>query len=208
MKYFIGLLAVCLMSFGCAFKEDVQMTQAYYNASNRFEQEQTEQVEVKSTTIAEVMSFECPQGTEGTELCGMAKAYAGALASTTIAGIQTKEFKLKPMKTSVDAQIVALEKLGDGIPFFTIGAVSVKAIDKDKGSVSNNVNNGGSIDNKFEENHATSFGDESPTTNAPSRGDSTKTFTDDRSNSSVNGTDAIEASKEETVQHPLEEASE
>ena len=194
MKYLIWLPIVLLM--GCASKEDVQMTQAYFNASNRFEQEQTEQVEVKSTKIAEVMSFECPEGTQGTELCGMAKAYAGALASTTIAGIQTKEFKLKPMKTAIDAQIKVAEVVGGGIPFFTVGAVSVKAIDKDKGSVKNEVHDGGTIDNKYEESHATSFGDESPTTNSPTKGDSTKTFTDDRSNNSVTGTDAIEAQKE------------
>ncbi len=170
----ILLMAVTLLTLflnGCATQQTVDMAESYNNAYVAHVANDQMAIQSKATAIKETFDYDCK---DGTEACGVAKALSAVIASRDIASIQPAPFTLQKHATDVDAQIKALDVVGDGIPVITMGAVAVKAIDDDNGTVNNNADNGATVNNSFDEDHATNFGETGTASNLPAQNNSSE----------------------------------
>ena len=179
MKFIIAMIMVLFMAVGCASREDVQISEQFYGAHNMHVVEQTTQVATKSVAIQETMEVVCEKDSSGD-----VNAYCVALAmimkkdaAEAIAGIKADEFNQdRPMNGNeaiVDGLIETGNTLTKIAPSITMGIVVSKAIEKDKGSVSNYADNGATVNNSYEESHATNVGsDNIANNNQPGAGSS------------------------------------
>ena len=175
MKRFLLLSALLLA--GCATPYDVDLQREHKEDKISHNEQATLRVNAKATAIKDVMVVDCQ---DDTAACGMARAFAGALAAREIASIKSDPYEGKAPTLGTDVQTRALETAAQGIMPITLGVVSVKAIDKDKGSVTNNASDSSTINNSYEENHATSINTDegqSTATNSPGSASPSKTET-------------------------------
>lgn len=158
----VMLTVVCMALAGCATQSTVDMADSYNTAYRTHQIQEANKVLNKAQMIAEVMKFDCE---DGTEACGVAKAMSSVIAADRIASIESAPFELEKHKTDMDVQSQVLTTIGKGIPFVTMGVVSYKSIAEDRGTTTNVA--GGDISTNYDEDHATAIGDKSNSSNAP-----------------------------------------
>jgi hypothetical protein len=156
---------------GCATQKTVDMASSYNAAHNSHVTAEAKKVATKSKAIQEMLTFDCK---ENTEACGAVKAMAAMVAAERIAGIEAAPFTLERHATDIDAQQDAIKAVSKGIPLLTMGVVAVKAIDDDKGVVNNNASEGSTVNNTYDEDHTTNFGDESSVSSQPNQDNSSE----------------------------------
>jgi nitrogen fixation protein FixH len=170
MKNILILTAFAIFALsGCATQKTVDMAASYNAAYETHADKEAAKVASKATAIKEVLTYDC---TDNTEACGVAKALSGVVASIQISGIKSEPFVLEKHATDIDAQIATVKVIGNGIPILTMGAVAVKAIDSDNGTVTNNSDNGSTVTNSYEENHSTALGEGASSNNTPDQDNS------------------------------------
>ena len=171
MKTLLGLLVLGIMLSGCATPYDVDIAQSNNATVQNHDTRQGEVAAVKARSISSIFD-KISQKCEGQDsfACGALLGLSGAMASRDIAGIETKEYKGPTQKTGVDVQYHTVDAVREGIPIAGMAVVSYKAIDQDKGVVSNTAQEGSTVNNTYDEDHAVStsgYGDTS-STNTPS----------------------------------------
>lgn len=193
LKTLITTIAVLVLMTGCATQADVDINNAHYGSLDIHNEEQTEQLYDKGVTIGSLFSnLNC---NDGTESCGMVKALAAVLASDRVAAMQPQKFTEKKALTGLDVQKTAVVKITGGIPIFGMATVAYKAQDSKSGPTTITADNGSTVTTERTENHATTLGDESPSTLIPTNsGDQTVV--------------APEESEEEIVEEIPEDATE
>jgi hypothetical protein len=137
MKAIIVVISMLLFA-GCASDNDVKMIQAHYKAFGQFQESQAKQVEAKVLGVASSYDYKCPPDAEGTELCGVAKAFASTAAAREIATISAAEFKHAHPTTGIDAQIKAMETVVDIAPSIVLGVTLDKALDNGEQNIYSN----------------------------------------------------------------------
>jgi len=148
----ILLIAVLMMFSGCATMYDVDLAKEHYTDRSTHSKEVTKRVEAKARAITKMMTFECG---DDTAACGMTKALAGALASRDIADIKGDAYDGKAPTYSTDVQMKVLDTVQHVANPVVTGVVAVKAIEQDKGSVVNQASEGATVNNSYDEDHAT-----------------------------------------------------
>lgn len=127
MKKILFLIyAAALMLTGCASKNDVAMVNSYYKANTAHNVQQTAQVSSKATAIKDSVAINC---NEADPNCAVAKAMSGVVSAMFISGIAPQEFTIDAPVTGVAAQERGIKTLASGIPWLTVGVVSVKGMD-------------------------------------------------------------------------------
>lgn len=155
MKYL--MLALLVLMSACATPYDVEINESFDDVIEDHQVQQSAQVASKATAIQQMFSsLNC---VEDTAACGAINALAAALGSREIREIKAQAFTQERSVTGASVQKATVEAIGDGIEVLTLGFVSYKAIDKDKGSVSNRTGDGGTIENVLDEDHTTAVGD-------------------------------------------------
>lgn len=149
----LTVMAVLMLS-GCATPYDVDLAKEYFKDHSNHSQENTKKAYAKANAIKEVLRVDCK---DDTAACGYAKALSGALAARDISAIQGDRYEGKSPTYSTDVQIKALETATDLANPVVTGVVAVKAIDKDKGVVNNTASDSSTVNNSYDEDHATAL---------------------------------------------------
>ncbi len=158
---------------GCASSNDVAIMQAHYDARRNHDTQQTEQVRHKAHYIKDLFDYQCPESSQGSELCGYAKAMSNMMGADKIAGIRPEAFAEEKPITSLDVQETGIKKLAAGIPMIPLTVGVYKLADNDQASAEIHADNGSTVSYTLDEDHATALGENSTATNTPS-GDSTE----------------------------------
>lgn len=164
MHKFIVFAALALLLGGCASNNDVLINGAHYQSLDIHNQEQTKQVNGKAEAISRLVNFECSEADKGSEACGALKFAGVVIAADRIADIEAQEFKESKPVTGLNVQTQGLKTVAGGIPFASMGVVSYKAIDSDKGTTSISADNGSTVSTSHKEYHSQTTGDNSPPT--------------------------------------------
>ena len=162
MRNIFIVVMFAVMLGGCATAWDVDIAKENSGMYKAHEASAAEQVKSKSDAIGK-LTYDCSGESSD---CAAAKALNNVIIAMQIKDIKAPEYDGPVLQSGVDVQKKALdtaEKIAN--PVIT-GLVSIKAIDKDKGSVTNKADNGSTINNSNDENTAIAVGQESNATNS------------------------------------------
>ncbi len=173
MKALITALFAVILLSGCATQKTVDMADSYNAAYEAYAESEADKVDQKATAIKEVMDIDCE---DNSQACGAVKAMSGMIAAERIAGIKADPFTLDRHATDIDAQIAGIKAIGKGLPVLTMGVVATKAIEDDKGTVNNNATEGSTVNNSYDEDHATNLGDDASSNNYPDHDNSSESI--------------------------------
>ena len=165
------MLALFFLS-GCATTYDVKIAQE--NTKRVVSNDTTNKaiVDSKAKAIAKIADYKCTD--PNSKDCGTAQAFAGVFGMQAIAGIKVEQYKGPVDKTGVEVQYEVAE---NGVPLAAVtgGTItSTAAVRSDKGTVSNTSSGGSTVNNSYDEDHATNTGNDASNGNYPAQNNSTE----------------------------------
>jgi len=152
IRTILSLIAVLMMLSGCATMYDVDLAGKHYTDRSTHSKEVTKRIEAKARAIERLMAVEC---NEDTAACGSVRSLSGAIAAREIADIKGDAYDGKAPTYSTDVQMKVLDTVQHVVNPVVTGVVAVKAIEQDKGSVVNQASDGATVNNSYDEDHAT-----------------------------------------------------
>ena len=175
-KISFGLVfLVILVTFflgGCATPYDVDIAQENTKRVVSNDGANKSIVLSKTTAIVKVSSYDCAD--PNSRDCGTAKAFSNVFGMQAIAGIKVEQYKGPVDKTGVEVQYKVAE---NGVPLAAVtgGTItSTAAVRSDRGTVSNTSSGGSTINNSYDEDHATNTGNDASNGNYPAQNNSTE----------------------------------
>lgn len=100
-KLIIMIVAILFLATGCATKWDRDINSDFETTVQNHQVEQTLQVRHKVQAIQNTMDYQCD---DGTEACGVAKAFSKMIAADKISAVVSRDYEGERPTTGADVQ--------------------------------------------------------------------------------------------------------